>query len=430
MNFTQKSLLSLLGKFGGAFLSLISSVFLARYLGVEGIGQYQLILSTQVMLLTILAMGYGNASIYFINSKQINKTTLVSTLLKVFLFLSLFVILFFTIGLSFFQNYFGILEFYGILFFSIGSGSLLLYSVLYPVLYVSLEVVKIQILSLLSTIIFLIGILFFYQTNYFDINVVISLIGLGNLIPFLLLIFYLRHDINVKINIDYKILKKIFFYGVKLSATNLVFLLSSNLVIFLLKSLSDNGFESIGLFSRATAISNMFILIPTSIGPLIYSKWASTEKEKLIKEVEKTIRLLVFISIFSIAGIIIFGDFILLTLYGREFLPAKVPLIVLSISFVFSSITIVFINFFSSIGNPTITLKIFIWSLFTTGFTGFLLISYFDIIGASLAVLLGVIFNATMLFIFAKKQLNIKVSSSIIVKMSDFKFLLKALKIK
>lgn len=430
MNFTQKSLLSLIGKFGGAFLSLISSIFLARYLGVEGIGQYQLILSTQVMLLTILAMGYGNASIYFINSKQINKTTLVSTLLKIFLFISLFVILIFIIGLSFFQSYFGVLRFYGILFFSIGSGSLLLYSVLYPVLYVSLEVIKIQILSLLSTILFLIGILFFYHTDYFDINVVISLIGLGNLIPFLLLIFYLRHDINLKIKIDYKILKKIFFYGIKLSATNLVFLLSSNLVVFLLKSLSDNGFESIGFFSRATAISNMFILIPASIGPLIYSKWASVEKDKLIKEVEKTIRLLVFISIFSVAGIIVFGDFILITLYGREFLPAKAPLNVLSISFVFSSITIVFINFFSSIGNPTITLKIFVWSLFITGFAGFFLISYFDIIGASIAVLLGIIFNAIMLFVFAKKQLNIQISSSIIVKWSDFKFFLKALKIK
>lgn len=427
MNFTQKSLLSIVGKFGGAFLGLLSSIILARYLGVKGIGQYQLFISTQTIAITIMAMGFGNASIYFINSKKNEKNKVVSNLFSIFSLIAIALVVISILSIYLFPSYFGYIENFAIFIFSLGVGSLLLFNILLPTLYVTLDILKIQIVSLFSISFLLVGVVLLYQTRFFDIDLVLSITGFSNLFSLFLLLIFLKKDISFKLNIDVRLMKDMFFYGIKLSATNLVFLLSSNLVIFLLKSLSDNGFESIGLFSRAIAIANMFVLIPSSIGPLIYSKWSSIEKSDLGFEVMKTLRVLLFISFICVIGIYLFGGFILLLLYGEEFVPAKKALDILSVSLIFTSITIVFINLFSSIGKPTITLKVFIISLILSGIIGFLLIPKHDIVGAAISVLIGLIFNAIALFFYAKKEIDYLSLSSLVVQKNDFLLLKRTL---
>ena len=296
-----------------------------------------------------------------------------------------------------------------------------------PVLYATLEIGKIQVLSLLSTLFVLVGVNVLYQINIFDINLVVSLVGLGNIIVLALLIFFLREAIVLKIPIDLSLLKDLFFYGVKLSVTNLVFLLSSNIVIFLLKILLDKGFESVGLFSRATAVANIFILIPTSVGPLLYSKWSRIATKNLHFEVEKTLRILFFFSLTCVGGIFLFGEAILLLLYGKDFLPAKSALDVLSISLVFSSITIVITNLFSSVGKPMITLKVFFVSLLVTSLFSVVFIPKLNILGAAISVLAGIVFNSVFLLYWAKREIGLNFFSSFILQKGDIDWFKKSL---
>ena len=166
MNFTQKSLFTIFGKFAGSGLALITSIFLARALGPEGLGQYQLLITTQVIAITFLTMGFGNSSIYFINNKKIEKSFLISNNIKFFTPIVFFFIILFLFCIYNFNIFFGQLTFFSCVVFALGAGSLILYNLLLPVLYIDLEVVKIQFLSLLSTVLFLTGIflMFFVES--------------------------------------------------------------------------------------------------------------------------------------------------------------------------------------------------------------------------------------------------------------------------
>lgn len=431
MNFAQKSSIALFGKLLSSLLGLIISVLLARYLKVSGVGQYQLILSTQVLALTILAMGFGNASVFFINNKNVERRVIVSNLLKVFFFISFFFAV--SLGVIIFLNksYFGDLNIISLVIFALGSGTLLIYNILMPVLYASLEIVRLQVLGFSSTLIMLIGIGILSFFKIFNINQAIILVGLGNILSTIILLYYLRNDIDLSYGIDFKLIKDLFFYGIKISATNFIFILSSNIVIFLIKFIQQtDGFIGIGLFSRATSVANIMMLIPTTLGPLFYSKWSKLSVCKLHLEVEKLMRIIIFIMTICSVLIFLFGDLIIIILYGEEFVAAKTSLSILSISIVFSSITIILSIVFSSIGKPGLVLNIYLKSLIITTIFSFILIPILSIDGAAIAVLLGILFNSILLSYYCKNEINLSIKNSLLISKNDINNLLIALKAK
>lgn len=428
MNFTQKSVVAILGKSLSSIFFLFTGILLSRGLGVEGVGQYQLILSTQVLIVTILAMGGGNASIYFINSLKENKVTISTSLLKFYTPMSILFTIIMITSLMWFKDYFGELESSWIVFFAIGSGCLLLYNILTPVLYATLEVLKYQILGLSSAVIMLIGILIFKSLHLLDVNTTLFIVGISNIFAFILFLTCSGNYFNLKLSTDYLLLKRIIIYGIKISAVNLVFILTSNLVVFLLNLLLEDGFVAIGLFSRATSVVNIFLLFPATIGVLFYSKWASMDKENLHRDVEKVLRLFVFLSIGCFIVVFFGGEYIIRILYGEEFLGAKPALNILQASVVFSSISIVFMNLFSSIGKPVILLKIYITSLIITGVLSFILIPIINIQGAAISVLVGIIYNAFALFYFSKKEIQLSILNSIFIQKEDIVSLWNSLK--
>jgi len=212
MNFIQKSLVTVLGKFSGAFLSLITSVILARTLGVIGVGKYQLMISTQTIAITIAAMGFGNATIYFINHLKIDKRIIVSNTFKFYLYVSIIFFLIFIMLILFNKDYFGDYSLISVILFSFGSATLLLYNILLPILYVDLEVVKVQILSMLSSFIIVMGLSLYYYIEKLDINSVLSIVGITNIVSLFVLIFFLQKDIQLTLRLDFCIIKSVLLY--------------------------------------------------------------------------------------------------------------------------------------------------------------------------------------------------------------------------
>lgn len=429
MNFTQKSTLALVGKFFSSFLGLIISVLLARYLEVSGVGQYQLLLSTQVLFTTVLAMGFGNASVFFINSKKIDKKNIISNLFKMFFLISIFLSIILGFSLFFFNWYFGHLEIIAILIFVLGSGALLLYNILAPTLYASLDIIKLQILGISSSLILLVGIFLLNLYVKFDINYAIIIVGLSNFSATLILFYFLKNDIDIYIELDLTLIKELFFYGIKISATNFVFILSTNIVVFLIKFFQENeGFDGIGLYSRATSIANIFILLPTTLGPLFYSKWSFLSSDDIKVEIEKVLRILIFITCFTTLFIFLFGEYIISILYGNEFLKAKISLNILTFSVIFSSVVIVFSNLFSSLGKPEIILKTFSFSLIITFLLALFFVPILSIEGASISVLIGILFNSIILTYYCKKEIGLSLKKSIFITRNDVEYLIKAIK--
>jgi O-antigen/teichoic acid export membrane protein len=431
VNFLGKYIFSIFGKFLGAFLALLSSIMLARFLGPTGVGQYQLITTTKVILVSLFAMGFGNASIFFINQKKIDEKLVITNLFKFFSLISVLVFVLVFLALKLFDTYFGSLNNITIILVSIAASFLLIYSVLVQTLYASLQVVKIQIVSLASTFFLLIGLGVFYIFGSLNVELSLIISSLGTIMATLILLFLLKNKIDIKIKINFKLLNGIFNYGILLSATNLAYLLSINIVTFLLKNLNNGSFSSIGLFSRASAISNMFIMIPMTIGPLLYSKLSSVNNKEILKMmVERTLRIIISISFISTLFIFFLGENLLLLFYGKDFLGATESLNILAFSLTFSSITVVLTNVFSSIGKPLNTFISYSLSLLITVICAIIMIPKFGIEGAAISVLIGLIYNSIHLFYFSKAYTGIRISKSLIVIKSDLVYLKQVIYVK
>lgn len=422
MNFILNSILSIIGKFAGAFIGLLTGIILARALGPERLGQYQLFLSSQTIIITLFSLGIGNASIYFISSNQISQREVVSTFVKIFLPLSIIVSIIFGFLILFYDTYFGSVLQTSLIVFLIGTSSLVLSSILRPILYTQQKIKRVTFLNTLPPFILLIGVSTIYFLSTVKVETGLFFWGVGNLVACVLLLIYFKKDIDLKLPFDLKKIKEIILYGIKLSATNLLFVFIGNISIFLLKYLLINGFEAVGLYSRAIAICSLIFMIPTSIGPLLFSKWSSLEKNKLKKQAELTIRILVFLTLFISLFVIFFRKEIIYLFYGNKYMVIHSAIIILTPTLIFQSISEIINNLFASIGKAGITLYVFIGTLILIFISNLVLIPSMGIVGAAISVLIGSVFNAVSLLLIAKKIIKISIIDCLVIKKNDFTF--------
>lgn len=419
MTFLRQSIVSLLGKVGGAFLGMISGILLARLMGPQGLGQYQLFLSTQTLVVTIFSLGVGNASIYFINKRSFDKATVITVILRNFIPISIGVSLLFGFMVLVFPSYFGSVSILALFVFVTGTGSLLFTLFLRPLLYTEQKILKLAILMLIPTSVLLLGLTISFFFVHIEVEVPLSLWGVGNVVVLVILLRHYHGYYVRKIGRKTSILKKLFGYGIKLSASNLVTVINANLVIFLIKGLAKDGFEDVGVFSRATAITTMIMMIPNSIGPLLYSNWSGKGKAELRSEISQKLRILLFSTFVVCVFVFIFRSQIVSLLYGPLFLEAAIILPILILASLFYTVTEVWNNVFASIGSAGITLIVFIVSSFVIFLIGILAIHDFGIVGAAYAVLAGAAANAVVLSYLGKRRFALKLFDTFIIRKTD-----------
>jgi len=423
MTFFSNSILSVLGKFTGAFLGMLTGVILARALGPEALGQYQLFLSSQTIIITLFSLGIGNASIYFINSKLIAQKEIISSFVKIFIPSGIVVAILFGLSILLFDNYFGNILLTTLIVFLIGTTSLVISSILRPILYAEQKIKEVTFFNILPPLILLIGIGIYFICSSVIVETALFYWGIGNTLACVLLLQYYRKDINLKFKLNSKNIKSVFAYGLKLSASNLIFVLIGNVSIFLIKYLMHNGFEAVGIYSRAVAICSLIFMIPTSIGPLLFSKWSGLKKETLKLQAEQTTRILLFITlIFTIIIILLRKQFIYL-LYGNAYLIAHQAIIILAPTLIFQTISEIMNNLLASIGKAGVTLYAFIGSLILIIISSLMLIPWLGINGAAISVLLGAIFNAVILFYFGNKFVLLSFIDTILINKNDLTIL-------
>lgn len=428
MSFLKKSLVVTLGQFLGIFLNMIAGIIFARALGPEGVGQFELFRSTQVIVVTFLALGMGNASIYFLNSLKIDQSDVISTTLQASLFLSIALFFILIICVYAIPSYFGTASIYGILLFSFGASSLLNSTTLRPILTAQLASKRMVIVDLIPRLVMLLFGLVMLFTGIKNIDLAIMGIGIGNSVAFLLLYYYFKTNITFKKKFNWALFKNILTYGVKLSAANLILVLTSNITIMLLRIFQNENFNQVGYYTRAVAISTMASIIPATIGPLLYSKWSKISKNEVAVQASYVMRISLFASIIISSSIIIFSKEIILIMYGAEFLPAVSAVRILSLSLIFICISSVCNNVLAGDGKAGITMKIFIGTFSIVTFLTWLLVDSLGINGAAIAVLSGNFFTAFMAMIICTRRYNFSYYNSLVIKRLDFESIISLIK--
>lgn len=414
------SVVLILGKFFSSFLGLLAGIILARSLGAANLGQYQIFLSAQTIAITLLTFGVGNSSILFINQDLIEEKEIVSSFLPIFFGIALFCSTCLFIIINSFNVYFGTLNNFSIICFLIGTGSLIILSVLRPILYARRKVYQVSILTTLPTFVLVIGIVLYEFLGILNVGNVLSIWGLGNFLVLLLSLYFHRSNISFDIKLNWPNIFKVSQYGIKLSASNLLLVIIANTSVFFIQYFSGKDFDQVGLFSRSIAISSLALLIPSAVGPLLFSRWSEIRNREIFKlEVEKALRIFTSMSLIIITISIVFSKYIIYFLYGKEYLSIQISLIILIISLLFQCMSEVLNNYLASQGKAILTFYSLVNAFIILLVGNFLLIPQFQINGAAIAVLLCAVTNSICLFYYVNKEININLLNSVLVRRKD-----------
>ncbi len=399
MNFQQSSIFSALASFGLLFINLFTSMIIARLLGPEQIGRYQVFVTTQTFISTICALGIGQSCIYFINALKYKERKVLSTSINSTFPIAVLVSIILFLLIIFIPGYFGQVDSICLLLFCMGTTAMLLNNIFTPVLLVNLEVVRNQIVkysSALLTLLVLVGVLLLEIK--LTVDFLIAMLGATTIISTIILYYFFRDRFRLMDGIDFKLLRNIIKWGVKLSGNNIASITLASVPIYFLTwfSLSD-GLLNVGYYSRAVAALVVGTVLAASIGPLLYSKWSTVSGEQLKNQVKRASMLFILVNVTIALLLMILAPFLIVLMYGEEFRYAIPLLQILALSLVANSIKEICYSILSSQGKPLKILKNLLIGIIFCAVLNYFLIPYWGAVAVAIVTTITSFMTAFLL---------------------------------
>lgn len=427
MSLLRKSILVNFTAYVGIAIGILQAAILSRVLGPSGIGQYSLILSALVIAGQVVSLGMP---ISFLYHTQRNPENISLYLTNAFWFLLLtgfigglilVVVMFYNSG------YFGSISWFVLL-------SIIFYMpvAMQRVLCRNFLLVKIEarklctmdILGVLTNVILIASLACF---GILTINVAIlcfiaaacarCCVGWCSMLPAL--------DCSIKPSVRY--CRELVVMGIRQSWSDLAILLTMQLNIFIIKYMLDD-FESVGYYSRGSRVAMLAVMAGQAVLPMLFSRWASIPIEKLPGHVERVMRVVSCVAVCALIGIVFSAKWIILILYGKEFLPAVQPAQILVSGTVLYLMSKVLIQLLGSRGVPEISAMILFAGLLINLTLSFIFIPRMNITGASIAAALSHLFLLISFLVVVKKRYGICLKNCFVLTGTDMKFIWKSLK--
>ncbi|OGZ17779.1 MAG: hypothetical protein A2V72_01925 [Candidatus Nealsonbacteria bacterium RBG_13_37_56] len=419
-NFTRNTLITFITKCLYLLTGVGITVFIARTLGVEGKGIYSLAVLLPTLLVVFANLGIGSASVYFTAKNKYPIKEIISSNIILSGIVSLFVLMLGLIIVFFFSDLF---------FPGVSQKYLLLSLVLFPfqifinylvnVLLGLHRVKKYNLINLASIFIFFLLLLLLSQ--YGLITVIISQI-LGLFFSCLLLFFWLRKEAGglvFKINKSY--LKDAFSYGFKTYLGNIfsfsflridVFLI--NIFIFPL---------AVGLYSASVSIAESIWLISQSASTVLFPKITSEKDNQKIKNFTPLVcRNILFITFLMAVLLFFSAKWVVVTLFGTDFLGSVLPLQILLIGSIAISVSRILAFDFYGRGMPILSSYTNFFAIIVNVLLNIFWIPKYGIAGAAWATSVSYSFAFLVNLVSYLRISGNKIGEILLVKKSDFRF--------
>ncbi|HEH4353806.1 TPA: lipopolysaccharide biosynthesis protein [Acinetobacter baumannii] len=296
-----------LGPIGAALLGILTIPVLTWMFTVEDIGRFsilQIVLSFSCILLTLgLDQAYVREYHEVDNKAVVFKTSILTSVLFSIFITTLFII--FSID-SISQNAYKISSYY--------LSSMTIVCVILTMLlrYVTLNIrmqekgLIYSISQIFPKIFLLIAVLglFFLGSNKLDFNKLITIQAISLFLVLIIFCVYIKGDLIdlLKVNLDYKLLKKMLIFGFPLVVSGLVFwLMQACSRIFLL---NYSTLLEVGLFSVAVSIAAGFSVLTTIFNtiwvPTIYKLVKEGDPVNEVERVSQIIALAISFILFAV----------------------------------------------------------------------------------------------------------------------------------
>ena len=208
--------------------------------------------------------------------------------------------------------------------------------------------------------------------------------------------------------------------GIKQMGPDLFIMLNDQVGILLLKLLVDD-FREIGFFSRAVSIAAIMIMLSQAVMPVLFSSWAGLPEQALCNHVEKVLRFITSFSLTMALGLIFFGKWAVLLLYGNEFLPAVNPMRVIAAGASFAIVNRTLIQLFSGRGMPGKCTLVLASGSVITAILCMLFVPIWGSMGCASAITIGQFIVLLILFINGSSHFHFELRHCALINRNDLR---------
>lgn len=407
----RQSVVTITGTVLNGGLGAIFYILLARFLGPTDFGLLTISLTTFVLISDMADIGTNTGLIRFVSSnlgvdnQKAFRFMKLSLEIKLITWLVVFLAFFFlspVIAIQIFHKAALILPLKLVAF---GVGGALLFTFATSSLQAYQKYFIWSIVNILTN--FLRLILLLALAYYFVLNVDNSLI-VYIILPFFgffVTLFILPARKIVQSKNEFKLSRELFKYNIPVAVFSTVAAFSSRLDTYLNAVLLSS--KEVGIYGAANQLVQIMPQLVSALGLVTAPKFASFQSNKQMLTYFKKFQ--VFVFGLCLLGILIIPvlTYIIPLLFGPEYKDATTPFIFLFLAmliFLFSIPVHHSIIFY--FGRPDIFIWVSIGHLMIIGGLGYLMISNYGLIGASITVLTGTIFNFLIPLIWLQFRLR------------------------
>lgn len=401
-------------------LGIISSVIIARILGVEGRGVYAYIILLSTFFIPILSFGYPAGAVYEVSTRRFSVKNISASNFFISLLQGALVAVV-VLGLW----YFGLLGKTGQQIPKGGIAiilSLIFINTLFR--FSSKNILAdswfsfyniLEILRKIIVPIMVIGMIIIFSDDVFG-----GAVGLlvGSLILLLILIYNIwsRYRPVARLNMDY--IRRSYAYGIKGWFGQLSVNANTRIDQLILGGIASA--EALGNYSIAVMLSELLWLVPMALGQVIYNRIAESKDQKTSLElVKKTHRIVwSFLFVCTLIATLV-GPYVIPFVYGSDFSGAILPFLILLPGTLLMVSARLLDKLFTASGYIAVTNKVQIISSIISIILYIILIPRMGILGAAIGASVGYAVGAVLFWYFYKKMFNAPISEIFVANRSE-----------
>jgi len=426
MAFFRKAILVNGATFVGLVIHLAQTVLLTRILGPAGIGQYSLVTSALMLSAQLFTLGLPVSLLYYCQHDQANRKAYTVNGLWATAVLGLAGTGVLGLATKTYSGYFGPLS-----WLACGVGAL--YVLATPLsgitrnnLLCDIAARKLSLMAVGSMAVPLALVAVLATVDRLDVTTGLLCFTVTPLVRSALGWWWMRNEVDFQIRPSRDLIGKLAWMGVRLSGVDVMFLLNSTFSIMLLKALNPN-FEDLGYFSRGQQLAMAVVMTSQAVLPLLFSRWAALAAEHATLNLELVMRFLATFSVGLIAVLAVGSKPLVLVLYGRPFLPAVGPMMILLPGTMFFLLSKVATQFLGSRGLPELSTVMLVVGAVVNAMLSWFLIPRMGINGAAVASTVGNLILLVSLMATLRSRFGVRLGRCLWLTIKDCRGIIKQL---
>lgn len=426
MNVVRNSILSIFGTGGGAVMNLLVGVILARNLAPEGFGQYALIVSTAGLLSLIASMGLGGASIYWMNQRKMEASAASTLVIRSSAILGVAAALLFILALQY-EPYFSRLSKLVVITAGLLTIGQVVANASQGLFIARMQILRHVIFQLTPVFLLLLGLALILLLDRVSLEATIVATATAQALAVAVLCWFLRNDFDWRRPFRLGELSPLLRYGAVINLAYFLYMFGMDGGVILLRFFSDE-FEELGYYRVAIRVASIVVMVTSAVGPLLFSKFASTGPAERSRNVERTSRVYWVGILGIVAALELISQPAIVFLYGEQFAPAVQVFQVLLIGVAARAVTSPMLEMYYSSGAPRFAVIVLGLNLGVMTILMGVLTPAYAALGASLAFAAGNIVGLLAAYVIAGVRYNVKLRSCFIITARDVSFILSNLR--